>query len=337
MTRAGIIILEGSDCTGKSTLARELLRQNGGQGVILHQGYRWKSRMPTYHLAAVHRAVKLQAAGALVVIDRLWLSEYIYAEVFRGGVSPWRGYGAQLQRVLDRYGAVYVFCDGGRKSTYYGHLQELLTAGREELYPNIEKLLKVNQFFQEVYKSGSLAPALRWCWHFKDPYVREFTRQVFEALEERREQITRTGLRLDNEQTQVVGNVVDPTLVFVGEKPNCKVRAIHWPWVDLTQNASGYLTSKLFMAGLQERECAYSNVLTYDGKYNEELVKLVQHGYRHKHPRYVLLGKMAQEHAANYYLVPEDFSCYLHHPQWYRRFDHHGDKLVAGLKEALYA
>lgn len=335
MTQAGIIVLEGSDCTGKSTLARELIKANDGQGMILHQGYRWKSRMPTYHLAAVHRAVKLQAAGALVVIDRLWLSEYLYAATFRGG-SPWRGYGAQLQRVLSRYGAVYVFCDGGHPGTYRGHLEQLLGDGRRELYPDLNGLVQVNEGFRRIYKSGSLEPALIWRWHHKHPSTRMFAHEVLQVLRSRREAIQETGLSLEEEQTQVVGNVVDSTVVFIGERPNCKNRALHWPWVDMTKNATSHLTEHLFEVGLAEKECAFSNVLTYDCKFNEELVKLVSHGYRHKHPRYVLLGKVAQVHAPNYYVIPEDHSFYMNHPQWFRRFDHHGDKLKTALKEALY-
>ena len=74
----GIIVIDGCDGTGKTTLAEAICRRY--DGVYIHNTYRWPTKMPLYHTAALHRALKL-AKTRLVVIDRLWMSEAIYAEV----------------------------------------------------------------------------------------------------------------------------------------------------------------------------------------------------------------------------------------------------------------
>lgn len=82
----GVIILEGADASGKTTLANKLIELNNGKGQILHAVYRFKDKMPLYHMALLRKAIKL-GKNQLVIIDRLHISEYIYAKVFRGGTK----------------------------------------------------------------------------------------------------------------------------------------------------------------------------------------------------------------------------------------------------------
>jgi hypothetical protein len=100
----GIVVLEGADASGKTTLARHLVDRYGAR--YLHSTRRrevWR-----WHLGALRWAVR-ESASRLVVLDRLWLSEQVYGQVFRGG--PAYDLGARcLDRVLLRYGAVTVLC-----------------------------------------------------------------------------------------------------------------------------------------------------------------------------------------------------------------------------------
>lgn len=82
----GIVILEGPDASGKTTLANKLIELNNGRGTILHATYRFKDKIPTYHAALLRKAYKL-SKKYLVIIDRLHISEYIYAKVFRNGTK----------------------------------------------------------------------------------------------------------------------------------------------------------------------------------------------------------------------------------------------------------
>lgn len=83
----GIIILDGPDACGKTTLANKFIEKYGG--TYMHLTYRFADKMPIYHAAMLRKALKL-SKSQLVIIDRLHVSEYIYAKVFRGGTKwPW--------------------------------------------------------------------------------------------------------------------------------------------------------------------------------------------------------------------------------------------------------
>jgi len=81
----GVVILDGPDACGKTTLANRLIEKYGGE--YIHATYKFAKKMPLYHGALLRRALK-KAKKHLVIIDRLHVSEYIYAKVFRGG-TPW--------------------------------------------------------------------------------------------------------------------------------------------------------------------------------------------------------------------------------------------------------
>lgn len=82
----GILLVDGPDASGKTTLANNIIKWNGGNGIILHATYRFKDKMPSYHMALLRKAIKL-SKHQLVIIDRLHISEYVYAKVFRGGTK----------------------------------------------------------------------------------------------------------------------------------------------------------------------------------------------------------------------------------------------------------
>lgn len=83
----GIIILEGPDSCGKTTLAKRLA--NDYNGIIFHQTYRFKNKIPIYHLAVLRKALKL-SKEKLVILDRLHISEYIYGKIYRNEQRwPW--------------------------------------------------------------------------------------------------------------------------------------------------------------------------------------------------------------------------------------------------------
>lgn len=83
----GVLIIDGPDSCGKTTLANKLIEKYGG--TYIHLTYRFKDKMPLYHTAMLRKALRL-AKNQLVIIDRLHISEHIYAKVFRGGSKwPW--------------------------------------------------------------------------------------------------------------------------------------------------------------------------------------------------------------------------------------------------------
>ena len=106
MPKFPIICLEGPDGTGKSTLASVLAQKTGG--VVMHQTYRYKGHMNTYHWAVLQHALRL-AEERTVILDRWWPSEIAYGNTYRGG--PENPYEFEYMRDISKIaGMSYVFC-----------------------------------------------------------------------------------------------------------------------------------------------------------------------------------------------------------------------------------
>lgn len=83
----GVVLIEGPDASGKSTLAEKIAKKYNG--IIIHQTYRFKNKIPIFHAAILRKALKL-SKNQLVILDRLHISEYIYGKVFRNEKRwPW--------------------------------------------------------------------------------------------------------------------------------------------------------------------------------------------------------------------------------------------------------
>ena len=106
MSKYPIIVLEGPDGSGKTTLAKMLVDEYGF--AYRHLTYRFKDRMHLYHWAALELCLKDAETGP-VVLDRWWPSEIVYADVFRGG-SKWPLWPRMLDRVALKHGVTYVWC-----------------------------------------------------------------------------------------------------------------------------------------------------------------------------------------------------------------------------------
>jgi hypothetical protein len=102
----GLIILDGPDHAGKTTLAKALCEMHGGH--YMHMTYRMKNDQWTYHLAGIDRAIR-KSKTQLVVLDRSWMSEICYAEAFRGG-TKWPEMGRMLDRMVLGNAGLYVIC-----------------------------------------------------------------------------------------------------------------------------------------------------------------------------------------------------------------------------------
>lgn len=100
----GIILLEGADAAGKTSLATYYRVNHGARyihGGLYADPLKW-------HTAAIRRASRLAAQGDLVVIDRNWPSHLIYGAVFNNQKydAPARDLDAALQHAR----ALYILC-----------------------------------------------------------------------------------------------------------------------------------------------------------------------------------------------------------------------------------
>jgi thymidylate kinase len=144
-----IIVFEGPDGAGKTTLSQEMTKLLGAR--YIHLVYRFKDRMHLYHYAAIRLAAHLSQKQP-VIIDRWWPSEITYAEAYRGG-SKFAKHFTLLEHVANKMGVVYVYClpkDKQQYLDYYEQLKGLRT--KEELDRDpLEGVSKVYDEYQGFY------------------------------------------------------------------------------------------------------------------------------------------------------------------------------------------
>lgn len=116
-----IIVFEGPDGAGKTTLALEMQKYLGAR--YIHLTYRFKDRMHLYHYAAIRLAAHL-AQHQPVVIDRWWPSEITYADAYRGG-SKFAKYFTLLEHIANKMGVTYVYCLPQDKQKYLDYYEKL--------------------------------------------------------------------------------------------------------------------------------------------------------------------------------------------------------------------
>lgn len=78
-----LIIAEGPDGAGKTTLIRKLAQRLGGAEVHHHGAYLSYMRPAFSYLGSVYAALE----GRSVVMDRSWIAEPIYGAAMRGGAD----------------------------------------------------------------------------------------------------------------------------------------------------------------------------------------------------------------------------------------------------------
>lgn len=129
----GIIILEGPDGCGKTTLAEHLIEKFNVEYIHLTWSEDLEKVMDEYQIEALDAAKEL-SKEKLVIIDRHWLSEVVYSNVYRNG-SQWNGLHQSLMYIINEAKAINVVCFPENINDYHAHYEQLKTE-REEMYDN---------------------------------------------------------------------------------------------------------------------------------------------------------------------------------------------------------
>ncbi|MCA6334070.1 MAG: hypothetical protein IM664_05575 [Phenylobacterium sp.] len=288
----GLIVLEGPDAAGKTTLGKKIAEMTGG--TYLHATYRFRARMFTYQTALLYKAIRL-SDHQVVVIDRLWPSETIYADVFRGG-SRWPLGGRYLDRLLQKHAALHVLCLPPDVETavrrHRANLDDNHAYDDERFAEVVRRYLDFGYGAQddrrtmyEKYDSltdyyalnGGILSRGDWVNYCIDTYGHDMEGYVQFLLDEL------AGLRaeqpdwlLDPHHFNWLGYHGDttyngqPKILFLGEKVNQKSRVVAWPFYDYG-NSSLFLTKVIHDLRLDERQCCFMNA--YDHFDREAFMK----------------------------------------------------------------
>lgn len=138
-----IIVLEGADGTGKTTLANVLQNTFPGSKYIHATWSReLDCRMLEYHMGILSEAYNfIQKTNLPVIIDRLWLSEAIYAEVFRSG-SRYPQEAKIIDKFIEMIGGINIMClsDNLKK---HAERFDILKSERLEMYQNVSHVVQI--------------------------------------------------------------------------------------------------------------------------------------------------------------------------------------------------
>lgn len=100
-----ILVLEGPDGTGKTTLANAFQAKYPDAVKVFHSEHREDQYV--FDSVLVDKAIDVHLAGGIAILDRSWIGDGIYGPVFRGTFEPRMRW---LDARLRRYGATYVIC-----------------------------------------------------------------------------------------------------------------------------------------------------------------------------------------------------------------------------------
>jgi thymidylate kinase len=131
-----LIVLEGADGTGKSTLAKEIAEQSKGH--VLHGSWHKDWQIDEYH-DDMYQAAEILLQHQTVVMDRWAPSEEVYSEAFRGGAE----YSSdEYMRLLmgDKAlsNTVFIYCEND--NAVENHIENMKV--REELFDDMSPVVR---------------------------------------------------------------------------------------------------------------------------------------------------------------------------------------------------
>jgi thymidylate kinase len=332
----GLIVLDGPDGAGKTTLGKALVAKYGGK--YLHLTYRWKNSMFEYHTAALLHAIS-SCDKQLVVIDRLWMSELIYALVYRGG-STWPHMGRLMDRVVRKHVGMYVLCFDESMKTHQDRFMRL-KAERVEMYNDTSDVWALynslyhgglgSEFGQDYFADLASDKGMKvrgdvWKYSIDQEgrNVDQFMHQLMTCLELR--QSEQTALGLDSTFQNFLGYAPEAKWVFVGDANIDKqYRKTSWPFYTY-EGSSKFLLEQLSKMGFDETTACWTNA---NGPLGAAVVDLLCDEYGLT-PIFMGVGGLSKFKTTELF-HGKQFGC-IREPEYYTRWRHNSNQLVDDLK-----
>ncbi len=327
----GLILIEGADRQGKTTLATRLAERHGA--AIYHCGYRFRDRIFAYHAAVLRRAVA-ESCHRLVVIDRHWLSEAVYGNVYRGG-TRWPHQGRMVDRVLRRWATLTVIAatDPGHASAVehdqeLGHTSDHARRVCEQYLALVhhwpERLTQHEGYLRTLVQGHDRRDLQHYDYRdFVGDAIDGAVDGILHRLDELQQgQAPVRDVAFDPYNLNFLGSVSGARVVMVGDRTNAKNDKVAWPFFEYG-NSSLYLARACHAADLDETRLVWINA--HDDSARETLFKLLALGLGT-----VALGREASARLKLWGVRHTD----VRHPQAARRFSYAD---VGGYARELHA
>lgn len=144
----GLIVLDGPDCAGKTTLANVIAEEY--DGIVVHRTWSkaLEKKMDQYLMDPINVFQK----GDLMIIDRNFLSEWIYSKVYRSG-TYWNGFHRLALEKLKSLNAMHILCVPNNKEIWMARLEKEMNEGREEMYSFDKRQCEIYDFYKSIVSS----------------------------------------------------------------------------------------------------------------------------------------------------------------------------------------
>lgn len=334
-----LFIIEGPDCTGKTTLAKLLTSSEDDH--YIHLDYVSNSRkMWAVQYSALYKAsVYLSKSPGNVVIDRHWMSDQIYERVMRGKISRIWAESRAFDRVIRRLCGMYVVCTGKPDEVLEWNRQST----KEEMYmkddPRMgevarrywELLFGSDRADREDYVGALTADANFWSrtdvFYYNRALVKlEDVPHMLTGMISFYDNWVKTDDQLPcafvHSQGNFLGYLPASRYCFVGEQVNPR-KSGSWPFVDYG-GSSAFLSSILHDLSFDETEAVWCNAFhdTHDG-----LMDIVKSG---RNLQFIALGDVASRRIKSLGVKCDT----VVHPAYAKRFNQR-TRLLNELKAIL--
>tara|TARA_X000001382_G_scaffold49703_2_gene33630 strand:+ start:8201 stop:8698 length:498 start_codon:yes stop_codon:yes gene_type:complete len=139
-----LVIIEGADGTGKTTLSHAIADYIGGQ--YFHCGYHKDWNIEIYHRHIIHTAARLeQQANIPCIIDRLALSEEVYGHAYRS--YPSYNTSNFMNEIIRDYKPMLILCSNENAEKNH----ELNKEKRTEMFDTIKG---ISEAYQRLVSMG---------------------------------------------------------------------------------------------------------------------------------------------------------------------------------------
>lgn len=315
-----IIVLDGPDGSGKTSLGEELVRQLGAK--YLHLTYRWGPKMDLYHTAALYYILR-EATKRPVILDRWWMSEVVYANVYRGG-SKWPLFYRMLEKAAIRHSITYVMCRPIDRDAYVSHFTKLKGERAEMYSDNMEKVYDGYRAIEHKLKNQEHPHLTTYDWMTQGQDLVQRAQVIIEeAFDNRSNNLSMNSIPFDF--YNITGSFHHARHLIVGDELRPKTRREVWPFFDYG-NSSLYLAKTLEDLNIPEHDLMHINA--------NHRFQTITDGYlkkaAEKNLNIIAMGTKAYEHLLSLNIHADHF---IKHPQYYARFSR--DQGREELKEAL--